>query len=177
MTGVFLAAFILMGVFLLPYFAYIFGRDIPFSRTILDIGNLLWPLAIFAVLLYEDKKGKLGIWRNPSLGMNRPHDSFPLLWAVSYRSEEAQWAISGYWIRSATPQKSRPVSDYRRQGIFHGSESEGYGCRSLCCHRNANLTRNFVEFRKVTRGVSYWAYKGTDWSFHKEIKDLSHQSS
>ena len=70
MTGVFLASFILMGVFLLPYFAYIFGRDIPFSRTILDIGNLLWPLAIFAVLLYEDKKGKLGIWRNPSLGMN-----------------------------------------------------------------------------------------------------------
>ena len=42
-----------------------------------------------------------------------------------------------------------------RQGVFHGSESEGYGCRSLCCHRNANLTRNFVEFRKVTRGVSY----------------------
>ena len=70
MTGVFLASFILMGVFLLPYFAYIFGRDIPFSRTTLDIGNLLWPLAIFAVLLYEDKKGKLGIWRNPSLGMN-----------------------------------------------------------------------------------------------------------
>ena len=59
-----------MGVFLLPYFAYIFGRDIPFSRTILDIGNLLWPLAIFVVLLYEDKKEKLGIWRNPSLGMN-----------------------------------------------------------------------------------------------------------
>ena len=70
MTGVFLASFILMGVFLLPYFAYIFGRDIPFSRTTMDIGNLLWPLAIFAVLLYEDKKGKLGIWRNPSLGMN-----------------------------------------------------------------------------------------------------------
>ena len=70
MTRVFLASFILMGVFLLPYFAYIFGQDIPFSRTILDIGNLLWPLAIFAVLLYEDKKGKLGIWRNPSLGMN-----------------------------------------------------------------------------------------------------------
>ena len=70
MTGVFLAAFILMGVFLLPYFAYIFVRDIPFSRTTLDIGNLLWPLAIFAVLLYEDKKGKLGIWRNPNLGMN-----------------------------------------------------------------------------------------------------------
>ena len=70
MTGAFLASFILMGVFLLPYFAYIFGRDIPFSRTTLDIGNLLWPLAIFAVLLYEDKKGKLGIWRNPSLGMN-----------------------------------------------------------------------------------------------------------
>ena len=70
MTRVFLASFILMGVFLLPYFAYIFGRDIPFSRTTLDIGNLLWPLAIFAVLLYEDKKGKLGIWRNPSLGMN-----------------------------------------------------------------------------------------------------------
>ena len=59
MTGVFLAAFILMGVFLLPYFAYIFGRDIPFSRTTLDIGNLLWPLAIFAVLLYEDKKEKI----------------------------------------------------------------------------------------------------------------------
>ena len=59
MTRVFLASFILMGVFLLPYFAYIFGRDIPFSRTILDIGNLLWPLAIFVVLLY-----------NPSLGMN-----------------------------------------------------------------------------------------------------------
>jgi len=70
MTRVFLASFILMGVFLLPYFAYIFGRDIPFSRTILDIGNLLWPLAIFVVLLYEDKKEKLGIWRNPSLGMN-----------------------------------------------------------------------------------------------------------
>ena len=70
MTRVFLASFILMGVFLLPYFAYIFGRDIPFSRTTLDIGNLLWPLAIFAVLLYEDKKEKLGIWRNPSLGMN-----------------------------------------------------------------------------------------------------------
>ena len=70
MTRVFLASFILMCVFLLPYFAYIFGRDIPFSRTTLDIGNLLWPLAIFAVLLYEDKKGKLGIWRNPSLGMN-----------------------------------------------------------------------------------------------------------
>ena len=70
MTRVFLASFILMGVFLLPYFAYIFGRDIPFSRTILDIGNLLWPLAIFAVLLYEDKKEKLGIWRYPSLGMN-----------------------------------------------------------------------------------------------------------
>ena len=58
MTRVFLASFILMGVFLLPYFAYIFG------------GNLLWPLAIFVVLLYEDKKEKLGIWRNPSLGMN-----------------------------------------------------------------------------------------------------------
>ena len=70
MTRVFLASFILMGVFLLPYFAYIFGRDIPFSRTILDIGNLLWPLAIFVVLFYEDKKEKLGIWRNPSLGMN-----------------------------------------------------------------------------------------------------------
>ena len=70
MTRVFLASFILMGVFLLPYFAYIFGRDIPFSRTILDIGNLLWPLAIFVVLLYEDKKEKLGIWRIPSLGMN-----------------------------------------------------------------------------------------------------------
>ena len=70
MTGVFLASFILMGVFLLPYFAYIFGQKIPFSRTTLDIGNLLWPLAIFAVLLYEDKKGKLGIWRNPRLGMN-----------------------------------------------------------------------------------------------------------
>ena len=70
MTRVFLASFILMGVFLLPYFAYIFGRDIPFSRTILDIGNLLWPLAIFVVLLYEDKKEKLGIWRNPSLEMN-----------------------------------------------------------------------------------------------------------
>ena len=70
MTRVFLASFILMGVFLLPYFAYIFGRDIPFSRTILDIGNLLWPLAIFAVLLYEEKKEKLGIWRNPSLGMS-----------------------------------------------------------------------------------------------------------
>ena len=70
MTGVFLASFILMGVFLLPYFAYIFGRYIPFSRTTLDIGNLLWPLAIFVVLLYEDKKRKLGIWRNPSLGMN-----------------------------------------------------------------------------------------------------------
>ena len=70
MTRVFLASFILMGVFLLPYFAYIFAQDIPFSRTTLDIGNLLWPLAIFAVLLYEDKKGKLGIWRNPSLGMN-----------------------------------------------------------------------------------------------------------
>ena len=70
MTRVFLASFIFMGVFLLPYFAYIFGRDIPFSRTILDIGNLLWPLAIFVVLLYEDKKGKLGIWRNPSLGVN-----------------------------------------------------------------------------------------------------------
>ena len=70
MTRVFLASFILMGVFLLPYFAYIFGRDIPFSRTTLDIGNLLWPLAILAVLLYEDKKEKLGIWRNPSLGMN-----------------------------------------------------------------------------------------------------------
>ena len=51
MTRVFLASFILMGVFLLPYFAYIFG-------------------AIFTVLLYEDKKEKLGIWRNPSLGMN-----------------------------------------------------------------------------------------------------------
>ena len=70
MTRVFLASFILMCVFLLPYFAYIFAQDIPFSRTTLDIGNLLWPLAIFAVLLYEDKKGKLGIWRNPSLGMN-----------------------------------------------------------------------------------------------------------
>ena len=70
MTRVFLASFILMGVFLLPYFAYIFGRDIPFSRTILDIGNLLWPLAIFAVLLYEDKKENLGIWCNPSLGVN-----------------------------------------------------------------------------------------------------------
>ena len=84
MTRVFLASFILMGVFLLPYFAYIFlmgvfllpyfayifGRDIPFSRTTMDIGNLLWPLAIFAVLLYEDKKEKLGIWCNPSLGVN-----------------------------------------------------------------------------------------------------------
>ena len=70
MTRAFLASFILMCVFLLPYFAYIFAQDIPFSRTTLDIGNLLWPLAIFAVLLYEDKKGKLGIWRNPSLGMN-----------------------------------------------------------------------------------------------------------
>ena len=70
MTGVFLASFILMCVFLLPYFAYIFGRDIPFSRTTLDVGNLLWPLAIIAVLLYEDKKEKLGMWRNPSLGMN-----------------------------------------------------------------------------------------------------------
>ena len=70
MTRVFLASFILMCVFLLPYFAYIFGRDIPFSRTTLDIGNLLWPLAIFAVLLYEDKKEKLGIWCNPSLGVN-----------------------------------------------------------------------------------------------------------
>ena len=69
MAGVFLASFILIGVFLLPYFAYIFGRDIPFSRTTLDIGNLLWPLAIFAVLLYEDNKEKLGIWRNPNLGM------------------------------------------------------------------------------------------------------------
>ena len=59
-----------MCVFLLPYFVYIFGRDIPFSRTTLDIGNLLWPLAIFAVLLYEEKKEKLGIWRNPSLGMS-----------------------------------------------------------------------------------------------------------
>ena len=66
MTRAFLASFILMCVFLLPYFAYIFAQDIPFSRTTLDIGNLLWPLAIFAVLLYEDKKGKLGIWRNPS---------------------------------------------------------------------------------------------------------------
>ena len=70
MTRVFLASFILMCVFLLPYFAYIFGRDIPFSRTTLDIGNLLWPLAIFAVLLDEEKKEKLGIWRNPNLGMN-----------------------------------------------------------------------------------------------------------
>ena len=70
MTRAFLASFILMCVFLLPYFAYIFAQDIPFSRTTLDIGNLLWPLAIFAVLLYEDKKGKLGIGRNPSLGMN-----------------------------------------------------------------------------------------------------------
>ena len=70
MTRVFLASFILMCVFLLPYFAYIFSRDIPFCRTILDIGNLLWPLAIFAVLLYEDKKEKLGIWCNPSLGVN-----------------------------------------------------------------------------------------------------------
>ena len=70
MTRVFLASFILMCVFLLPYFAYVFSRDIPFSRTILDIGNLLWPLAIFAVLLYEDKKEKLGIWCNPSLGVN-----------------------------------------------------------------------------------------------------------
>ena len=70
MTRVFLASFILMCVFLLPYFAYIFSRDIPFSRTILDIGNLLWPLAIFVVLLYEDKKEKLGIWCNPSLGVN-----------------------------------------------------------------------------------------------------------
>ena len=70
MTRAFLASFILMCVFLLPYFAYIFAQDIPFSRTTLDIGNLLWPLAIFTVLLYEDKKGKLGIWRNPSLGMN-----------------------------------------------------------------------------------------------------------
>jgi hypothetical protein len=70
MTRVFLASFILMCVFLLPYFAYIFSQDIPFSRTILDIGNLLWPLAIFAVLLYEDKKEKLGIWCNPSLGVN-----------------------------------------------------------------------------------------------------------
>ena len=70
MTRVFLASFILMGVFLLPYFAYIFAQDIPFSRTILDIGNFLWPLAIFVVLLYEDKKENLGIWRNPSLGMN-----------------------------------------------------------------------------------------------------------
>ena len=72
MAGVFLASFILMGIFLLPYFAYIFGRDIPFSRTTLDIGNLLWPLAIFAVLFYEDKKEKLGIWRNPSLGIGSP---------------------------------------------------------------------------------------------------------
>ena len=39
MTGAFLASFILMGVFLLPYFAYVFGRDIPFSRTTLDVGN------------------------------------------------------------------------------------------------------------------------------------------
>lgn len=70
MTGVFLTSFILMGVFLLPYFSYIFGRDIPFSRTTLDMGNLLWPLAIFVVLLYEDKKEKLGIWHNPILGMN-----------------------------------------------------------------------------------------------------------
>ena len=70
MTRVFLASFILMCVFLLPYFAYIFSQDIPFSRTILDIGNLLWPLAIFAVLLYEGKKEKLGIWCNPSLGVN-----------------------------------------------------------------------------------------------------------
>ena len=70
MARVFLASFILMGVFLLPYFVYIFGRDIPFNRTTLDIGNLLWPLAIFAVLLYEEKKEKLGIWRNPSLGMS-----------------------------------------------------------------------------------------------------------
>ena len=70
MARVFLAFFILMGVFLLPYFAYIFGRDIPFSRITLDIGNLLWALAIFAVLFYEDKKEKLGIWRNPNLGMN-----------------------------------------------------------------------------------------------------------
>ena len=49
---------------------FLFSRDIPFSRTTLDIGNLLWPLAIFAVLLYEDKKEKLGIWCNPSLGVN-----------------------------------------------------------------------------------------------------------
>ena len=70
MTRVFLTSFILMCVFLLPYFAYIFSRDIPFTRTTLDIGNLLWPLAIFAVLLYEDKKEKLGIWCNPSLGVN-----------------------------------------------------------------------------------------------------------
>ena len=70
MAGVFLASFILIGVFLLPYFAYIFGRDIPFSRITLDIGNLLWALAIFAVLFYEDKKEELGIWRNPNLGMN-----------------------------------------------------------------------------------------------------------
>ena len=82
MTRVFLASFILMGVFLLPYFAYIFGRDIPFSRTTLDIGNLLWPLAIFAVLLYEDKKGKLGIWRNPSLGMNLKTAILSLAWGV-----------------------------------------------------------------------------------------------
>ena len=70
MTRVFLASFILMGVFLLPYFSYIFGRDIPFSRTTLDIGNLLWPLAIFAVLLYEDTTEKFIICRNPSLELN-----------------------------------------------------------------------------------------------------------
>ena len=66
----FLASFILMAVFLLPYFVYIFKHDIPFSHTTLDVGNLLWPLAIFIVLLYQDKKEKLGIWRNPGLGMN-----------------------------------------------------------------------------------------------------------
>ena len=56
MTGVFLASFILMGVFLLPYFAYIFGRDIPFSRTTLDIGNLLWPLAFLSSYFTKTRK-------------------------------------------------------------------------------------------------------------------------
>ena len=71
MTGVFLASFILMGVFLLPYFAYIFGRDIPFSRTILDIGNLLWPLAIVvsnALIFYAAHVGT-GVWRLDTLIM------------------------------------------------------------------------------------------------------------
>ena len=76
MTRVFLASFILMGVFLLPYFAYIFGRDIPFSRTILDIGNLMErasfsKIAIVvsnALIFYAAHVGT-GVWRLDTLIM------------------------------------------------------------------------------------------------------------